>query len=108
MSDTFKYISIASIIISIVVAVYVFREMSNTRSKVGEIKFLKNTTVNIESRLLDIAKQLKKQNKYNIPDDSSTSSEEYDVLASSDDDEDDHSVIVKKDPVVKEPIDLDV
>jgi hypothetical protein len=89
MTDITGYISIVSLIVSIVVGVYVFREMSNTRSKMGEIKFLKNSNINLDSRLLDISKQIKKMNKSRVTfkDDASTSSEEYDVLASSDDDD---------------------
>ena len=92
MSELPKYISIISILVSIIVGVYVYRELSNTRAKVGEIKFLKNNMINIESRLLDITKQIKNKNKFVIPgddesnDSGSTSSEEYDVLESSDDD----------------------
>jgi hypothetical protein len=102
-----KFISIAALMLSIVVAVYVFREMSHTRAKVGEIKFLKNTTVNIESRLLDISKQLKKnkkKDKYTIPDDSSTSSDEYDVLASSGSDESDIESDIESDHEDIEPV----
>jgi hypothetical protein len=93
MSEFTKYISIIAIIISIIVGVYVYREMSNTRARVGEIKFLKNNTVTIESRMADMGKQIKALNDskgqilYRNDDSCSTSSEEYDVLESSSEDE---------------------
>ena len=91
MSDFTNYTSIIAIIISIVVGVYVYRELSNTRAKLGEIKFLKNNTVNIESRMLNMNKQLKTLNAnkviYNDDACSSDSGEEYDVFASSDDED---------------------
>ena len=93
MSEFTKYISIVAIIVSIIVGVYVYREMSNTRAKVGEIKFLKNNTLTIESRMLDMSKQIKALNDskgqiiYRNDDSCNTSSEEYDVLESSSEDE---------------------
>lgn len=55
MSDnTLKYIAIIAIFVSVLVGIYVYREMSNTRAKLGEMKFLKNQFINIETKLCEL------------------------------------------------------
>ena len=95
MSDNVtKYASIIAIIISIVVGIYVYREFSHTRAKIGEIKFLKNQFINSEARMSELeTRQDKIDSTRKIilsgtdSEDSSTESEDYEVCESSSEDD---------------------
>jgi hypothetical protein len=92
-----KYISIVAIIVSIVVCIYVYREFSFTRAKIGEIKYLKNQFINIETRINDVETRQDKIDpvkKILISDNSSSSSSDYEVYESSDDDDEDEETHV--------------
>lgn len=100
MSDLTKYTSIVSIITSIIVGVYVYREFSYTRAKMGEIKFLKNQFINLEARIGELEERQDKidSTKKIVLSDSenSSSDDDYDVFDSSDDEYEEGTPVVEE------------
>jgi hypothetical protein len=51
MSNLQSILSVTAIVLAVVAVVYVYREMSHTRQKVGEIRYLKNTLIDMKTDL---------------------------------------------------------
>ena len=87
-----KYLSVFAILTAVVVAVYVYRELNYTKAKLGELKYLKNEYINMDSRLnkVETMQEANDANNIELEDSSSDGSNDYDAFESdSDSDSDD-------------------